>query len=151
MSLIKYNRELRLQQMERPTVKGTFGRSEPNPDAEELRNWALRHRSGVRANRAGGVSGLGFDWGSLIDQGFDLTKTVLKTRPGSFETTQDMKDGQLITNVSGRQPSQYGLPIGAQSLQFQGGANISPPAGIGAGAVILGGGALLLVLMMKRK
>ena len=93
------------------------------------------------------MHGLGeFDWGnfaqSLVEPSFKLA-TQITQRPGQY-----VQGGVVASNVPGAMPSPWG-----------GGSAISTPIGsaqLGAGIdtgtlVLLGGGALLLVLLMSRK
>jgi hypothetical protein len=161
MSLLKYSPALVRRNLMYPTVKGALGINPPVPGAEEVEVYATRSRSAVnvmkmralalaRERAAAAARGLGaFSWGDIlpdvINQGFDITKTILKTRTGGFETVQtvDPKTGQLLTSSYGRQPSNFALPLNLSTSQT------GVAADAGGGLIIVGGAALLLVLMLS--
>jgi hypothetical protein len=104
----------------------------------------------VEARSARITDGLGqINWEDLIGQGFDLTKTILKTRPGGFETVQtvDPATGKLLTSSYGRQPINFALPLNLSSAASQTGVT----ADAGGGLIIVGGAALLLVLLLSQR
>ena len=161
MSLLKYNPALVRRNIAYPTVKGQLGVNPPVPGAEEVEVFATRSRSTVnlakmralavarqRAAAARGLGGQGFDWQTLvIDPAVDITKTVLSTRSGSFQTTQtiDPKTGAVLTSTSGRQPTNFALPLNLSTSQT------GVQADAAGGLMIVGGVAILLVLLMSNR
>ena len=92
----------------------------------------------------GGMGGLGtgFDWGALVNSGFDFAGKLVMTRPGTYV--------QQGSNIIYRQPdfNQQNLPFAAGTLN----ATANTGAAITGSTMLLVGAAVLLgvVLLSKR-